>query len=169
VVMPIIDGLSREFKYSPGGVELVGFNTRLVDHGIALQKIHQFEGRTAVDPEPSPAMAGGLFSVHREYFFEIGTRALSRCRCCFCCCYFFCCFCCCCFCCCCCCCCYYYSHSRSHHCHAILLIQHHRLLLRSQFQSSPPPTISSTCRHPPLQVLSTRTWSTGVSSKVKCP
>ena len=90
MVMPIIDGLSREFKYSPGGVELVGFNTRLVDHGIALQKIHQFEGRTAVDPEPSPAMAGGLFSVHREYFFEIGTRALSRCRCCFfCCCYLF--------------------------------------------------------------------------------
>jgi hypothetical protein len=89
VVMPIIDGLSREFKYSPGGVELVGFNTRLVDHGIALQKIHQFEGRTAVDPEPSPAMAGGLFSVHREYFFEIGTRTLSRCRCCFCCCFFF--------------------------------------------------------------------------------
>eukprot|EP00038_Savillea_parva_P030681 m.79452 g.79452 ORF g.79452 m.79452 type:complete len:571 (+) comp9291_c0_seq1:248-1960(+) len=72
VVMPIIDGLSRDFKYSPGGVELVGFNTRLVDHGIALQKIHQFEGRTAVDPEPSPAMAGGLFSIHREYFFEVG-------------------------------------------------------------------------------------------------
>jgi polypeptide N-acetylgalactosaminyltransferase len=72
VVMPIIDGLTRDFKYSPGGVELVGFNTRLVDHGIGLQKLHQFEGRTAVDPEPSPAMAGGLFSIERDYFFEIG-------------------------------------------------------------------------------------------------
>jgi len=72
VVMPIIDGLSRKFEYSPGGVELVGFNTRLVDHGIGLQKIHQFAGRTAADPQPSPAMAGGLFSVHREYFFEVG-------------------------------------------------------------------------------------------------
>lgn len=72
VVMPVIDGLSREFKYTPGGVELVGFNTRLVDHGISLQKIHRFDGRTAADPEPSPAMAGGLFSIHREYFFEIG-------------------------------------------------------------------------------------------------
>lgn len=29
-------------------------------------------GRTDIDPQPSPAMAGGLFSVHREYFFEIG-------------------------------------------------------------------------------------------------
>ena len=35
-------------------------------------KKDQFAGRTAVDPQPSPAMAGGLFSVHREYFFEIG-------------------------------------------------------------------------------------------------
>ena len=72
VVMPIIDGLSRKFEYSPGGVELVGFNTRLVDHGIGLQKIHQFAGRTAADPQPSPAMAGGLFSVDRAYFFHVG-------------------------------------------------------------------------------------------------
>ena len=35
-------------------------------------KKDQFAGRTAVDPQPSPAMAGGLFSVHREYFFEVG-------------------------------------------------------------------------------------------------
>ena len=70
--MPIIDGLSRQFKYSAGGIELVGFNTRLVDHGIGLQKIHQFAGRTAADPQPSPAMAGGLFSVDRAYFFHVG-------------------------------------------------------------------------------------------------
>jgi len=72
VVMPIIDGLSRQFKYSAGGVELVGFNTKLVDHGIGLQKIHDFPGRTAADPQASPAMAGGLFSVDREYFFHVG-------------------------------------------------------------------------------------------------
>lgn len=53
-------------------MELVGFNTKLVDHGIGLQKIHDFHGRTAADPQPSPAMAGGLFSVDRAYFFEIG-------------------------------------------------------------------------------------------------
>ena len=65
---------SRQFKYSPGGVELVGFNTRLVDHGIGLQKIHDFPGRTAADPQPSPAMAGGLFTVDRS-----SVVPLSRC------------------------------------------------------------------------------------------
>ena len=51
---------------------MVGFNTKLVDHGIGLQKIHDFPGRTAADPQASPAMAGGLFSVDREYFFHVG-------------------------------------------------------------------------------------------------
>jgi len=72
VVMPMIDGIDRNWNYKPGGVELVGFNTRLVDHGIRLQKAHDFPGRKATDPQPSPAMAGGLFSIHREYFWEIG-------------------------------------------------------------------------------------------------
>ena len=34
VVMPNIDGLTRQFEYHKGGVELVGFNTQIVDHGI---------------------------------------------------------------------------------------------------------------------------------------
>eukprot|EP00930_Biecheleria_cincta_P002724 TRINITY_DN103715_c0_g1_i1.p1 TRINITY_DN103715_c0_g1~~TRINITY_DN103715_c0_g1_i1.p1 ORF type:complete len:636 (+),score=76.89 TRINITY_DN103715_c0_g1_i1:163-2070(+) len=72
VVMPIIDGIDRAWNYKPGGVELVGYNTHLVDHGIRLQKAHDFPGRQATDPQPSPAMAGGLFSIHREYFWEIG-------------------------------------------------------------------------------------------------
>ena len=72
VVMPIIDGLSQTFDYSAGGIELVGFNTQIVDHGMGLQKKDQFPGRTAVDPQPSPAMAGGLFSIHKDFFFEIG-------------------------------------------------------------------------------------------------
>lgn len=72
IVMPKIDGADRNFNYKAGGIELVGFNTGLVDHGMRLQRKDDFHGRTAVDPQPSPAMAGGLFSVNREYFFEIG-------------------------------------------------------------------------------------------------
>lgn len=41
--MPIIDGLSRQFKYSAGGVELVGFNTKLVDHGMQLSHRQLFQ------------------------------------------------------------------------------------------------------------------------------
>lgn len=72
VVMPMIDGIDRDWNYKPGGVELVGFNTRLVDHGIHLQKAHKFRGMKKTDPQPSPAMAGGLFSMHRQYFFDMG-------------------------------------------------------------------------------------------------
>ncbi|CAK0881888.1 unnamed protein product, partial [Prorocentrum cordatum] len=72
VVMPAIDGIDKKWKYKKGGVELVGFNTALVDHGIHLQKAHEFPGMKETDPQPSPAMAGGLFSIHREYFFDIG-------------------------------------------------------------------------------------------------
>eukprot|EP00040_Diaphanoeca_grandis_P039942 m.260673 g.260673 ORF g.260673 m.260673 type:complete len:553 (-) comp40432_c0_seq1:21-1679(-) len=72
IVMPKIDGADRDFNYRKGGIELVGFNTGLVDHGMRLQRKDDFAGRTAVDPQPSPAMAGGLFSVDRNYFFEIG-------------------------------------------------------------------------------------------------
>eukprot|EP00037_Helgoeca_nana_P014166 m.132050 g.132050 ORF g.132050 m.132050 type:complete len:462 (-) comp22426_c0_seq38:1411-2796(-) len=72
VVMPMIDGIDKQWNYKPGGVELIGFNTKLVDHGIPLQKAHKFPGMKKTDPQPSPAMAGGLFSMHREYFFDMG-------------------------------------------------------------------------------------------------
>lgn len=63
VVMPIIDGLDRQMVYHEGGVLLVGFNTKIVDHGIPLQEIHKTPGRTPIDPQPSPAMAGKQFTL----------------------------------------------------------------------------------------------------------
>jgi hypothetical protein len=30
VVMPMIDGIDKQWNYKPGGVELIGFNTKLV-------------------------------------------------------------------------------------------------------------------------------------------
>lgn len=72
VVFPAIDGLSQKFEYTKGGIELVGFNTQLQDHGIRLQEKDRFPGMTPVDPQRSPAMAGGLFALDRSYFNELG-------------------------------------------------------------------------------------------------
>ena len=54
----MIDGLTRDFKYTKGGVDLVGFNTQIVDHGIGLQKIHQFEGTAASTVIPFLVLLG---------------------------------------------------------------------------------------------------------------
>jgi hypothetical protein len=43
----------------------VGFNTQLVDHGMMLQDVHKTPDRKPTDAQPSPAMAGGLFSIDR--------------------------------------------------------------------------------------------------------
>lgn len=62
------------FKASKHGkIEVLGFLWSLVEHGIRTQKIHEDKRLNKhTDPEPSPTMAGGLFSVDRDYFFELG-------------------------------------------------------------------------------------------------
>lgn len=72
VVMPIIDGIDGEtFTPSRGAkIRVLGFLWTMTEHGIPLQKMHRTQRPT--DPQTSPAMAGGLFSIDREYFFELG-------------------------------------------------------------------------------------------------
>lgn len=73
VVMPIIDGMDgNTFEPSNGKIEVLGFLWTMVEHGIPLQQVHRDQRSSETDPEPSPAMAGGLFSIDRSYFFELG-------------------------------------------------------------------------------------------------
>jgi polypeptide N-acetylgalactosaminyltransferase len=75
VVMPIIDGMDGStFEASKyGKIEVLGFLWSMVEHGIKTQKIHEDQRSSKhTDPEPSPTMAGGLFSMDREYFFRLG-------------------------------------------------------------------------------------------------
>lgn len=72
IVFPEILSMSKEFIMETGGISGVGWNARLQDHGWPLQKIFDHKDRQAIDPEASPAMAGGLFTIDREWFFAMG-------------------------------------------------------------------------------------------------
>eukprot|EP00039_Didymoeca_costata_P015860 m.275308 g.275308 ORF g.275308 m.275308 type:complete len:597 (-) comp16293_c0_seq14:4624-6414(-) len=66
VVMPIIDSIEPDnFQYMAGGLDIVAFNWALGQDGVS-RKMED----TA--PMSSPAMAGGLFSIDRDRFFELG-------------------------------------------------------------------------------------------------
>ena len=73
VVMPVIDGLSaNNMQPSAGGIQVLGILWGMTEHGIPLQQIHRsqpgFDART--DPQASPFMAGGLFSVDRKFMLD---------------------------------------------------------------------------------------------------
>jgi polypeptide N-acetylgalactosaminyltransferase len=73
VVMPVIDGLSANtLTPSAGGIQILGVLWGMTEHGIPLQQIHRnvpgFDSK--VDPQASPFMAGGLFSVDRHFFLD---------------------------------------------------------------------------------------------------
>ena len=72
VVIPIIDGMNaKTFKDDPGGIQLCGFLWSMVEHGIPLQhKDAAMIQSPCCDPQPSPVMAGGLFSINKNWFLN---------------------------------------------------------------------------------------------------
>eukprot|EP00051_Salpingoeca_urceolata_P002878 m.53458 g.53458 ORF g.53458 m.53458 type:complete len:792 (+) comp12384_c0_seq2:101-2476(+) len=74
VVMPIIDTIqARTFRPEPHGIgRTLGFLWNLWEHGISPQQVHEEQRSSVVDPVPSPTHAGGLFSITRAFFWELG-------------------------------------------------------------------------------------------------
>ena len=72
VVIPIIDGMNaKTFHDDAGGIQLCGFLWSMVEHGIPLQRKDAAANHNrCCDPQPSPVMAGGLFSINRHWFLD---------------------------------------------------------------------------------------------------
>ena len=74
VAIPSIDSIdhtSLEFHGSPGGVHISvgGFTWS----GHFTWESYKGQGsRKASDPAPTPTMAGGLFAMSRDYYWEVG-------------------------------------------------------------------------------------------------
>lgn len=67
VVMPQIDSINADtFAYESGGIDILAFSWTLGQKGLARRR-SQFE------PMESPIMAGGLFSIDRLVFYQLGT------------------------------------------------------------------------------------------------
>eukprot|EP00040_Diaphanoeca_grandis_P036978 m.238828 g.238828 ORF g.238828 m.238828 type:complete len:615 (+) comp33730_c0_seq9:54-1898(+) len=65
-VMPIIDSIEPDnFRYHAGGLDILAFSWSLGQKGMSRI-------RSRLEPNPSPVMAGGLFTIDRALFFELG-------------------------------------------------------------------------------------------------
>uniref|UniRef100_A0A0G4IFU8 Glycosyltransferase 2-like domain-containing protein n=1 Tax=Chromera velia CCMP2878 TaxID=1169474 RepID=A0A0G4IFU8_9ALVE len=74
VVMPMIDGTDAQtFKHTKGGIGCtLGFIWKVIEHAVPEQQKDLKLRSSAIDPIPSPAMAGGLFAANTKYFLEAG-------------------------------------------------------------------------------------------------
>eukprot|EP00045_Choanoeca_perplexa_P015160 m.184383 g.184383 ORF g.184383 m.184383 type:complete len:612 (-) comp16906_c0_seq2:2278-4113(-) len=76
VVTPIIDNIDKKtFDYTGSPVVRTRgiFTWSLTFSWLDLPWFMQEQRKDPIAPLPSPTMAGGLFSMDREYFFEIGS------------------------------------------------------------------------------------------------
>ncbi|KAK6165372.1 hypothetical protein SNE40_022312 [Patella caerulea] len=77
VVWPLIDEIEKttfEFRYSTisAGIQVGRFNWNMEFRWMYMPDYISNKRKTKTDPVASPTMAGGLFSIDRGYFKEIG-------------------------------------------------------------------------------------------------
>lgn len=71
-VMPLIEIINSEtLEYQLVGLNLGGFSWELVFNWD--QPGGAWSASEQAKPRPSPTMAGGLFSIYRNFFFEVGS------------------------------------------------------------------------------------------------
>uniref|UniRef100_A0A914E2T4 Polypeptide N-acetylgalactosaminyltransferase n=1 Tax=Acrobeloides nanus TaxID=290746 RepID=A0A914E2T4_9BILA len=73
-VIDVIDDNTFEYHYSKAFFTNVGgFDWSLQFNWHPIPERDRKNRKRHIDPVPSPTMAGGLFSIHREYFEKLGT------------------------------------------------------------------------------------------------
>lgn len=73
-VIDVIDDNTFEYHYSKAYFTNVGgFDWSLQFNWHAIPERDRKNRKRAIDPVPSPTMAGGLFSIDRDYFEKLGT------------------------------------------------------------------------------------------------
>eukprot|EP00041_Stephanoeca_diplocostata_P033122 m.1084952 g.1084952 ORF g.1084952 m.1084952 type:complete len:634 (+) comp24277_c0_seq1:348-2249(+) len=76
IVCPTIDAISdQNMVYNAGGGMAIGGFHWTLDFTWIYRPLEQ--GKTIADPLVSPTMAGGLFAVEREYWYELGGYDLA--------------------------------------------------------------------------------------------
>ena len=74
--MPIIDAIDYEtWEHRTGLLERGVFNWELFFFWRQLTPTDMVGRKDNNDPFESPAMAGGLFAMERNYFFEVGRES----------------------------------------------------------------------------------------------
>eukprot|EP00055_Hartaetosiga_balthica_P008073 m.28941 g.28941 ORF g.28941 m.28941 type:complete len:631 (+) comp6105_c0_seq1:24-1916(+) len=80
VVTPVIDNIDKNTFHYSGGPNVITrgvFTWSLTFSWLDLPWYEQEKRKNPIAPLRSPTMAGGLFSMDREYFFELGSYDLG--------------------------------------------------------------------------------------------
>eukprot|EP00045_Choanoeca_perplexa_P012946 m.144167 g.144167 ORF g.144167 m.144167 type:complete len:630 (-) comp16187_c0_seq8:1312-3201(-) len=81
VVTPVIDVIDHDtFDYRPAGstTQIGVFTWHMQFSWTDITEEQRRHRKSIVDPVPSPAMAGGLFAMRRDYFFESGSYDMGQ-------------------------------------------------------------------------------------------